>query len=95
MAFWNVGARAPAELIAESVLSADLYLNRVIMEFRNIAPEHKVWVTAIKQCMNSMQALVAKHCRCGLTWNAAGTKKPASEATQAAPASGASFLRAL
>jgi hypothetical protein len=56
-----------------------MHLNRVLMEFRQTAPEHKVWVTAVKECMLAIQALASTFCPGGLVWTA----------TPAAPCAGA------
>jgi hypothetical protein len=72
----------PVSAVAEAQASADLYLNRVLRDFRQSAPEHKAWVAAVKAVMQALQALARSHCATSLVWR--GTR-PASDAP-AAPA---------
>jgi hypothetical protein len=60
----------PGVCVAEALSSAEMYLNRVLMEFRQTAPEHKSWVAAMKKCMQAIQALAEANCPHGLVWSA-------------------------
>ena len=64
-----------------------MYLNRVLMEFRATAPEHKDWVLAVKDVMAAVQSLAESHCPGGLVWGAGSGSGAAVEAPAAAAAS--------
>lgn len=69
-----------------------MFINRVIMEFRDVAPEHKVWALAVKDAMKKLMALQKLQFPMGLTWTGTGSgptqpaqPTPPSDPTSAAP----------
>jgi hypothetical protein len=63
----------PAAVVGESFSGAEMFLNRVIMEFRATAPEHKEWAMTVKQVMQRLQQLVKAHFPQGLKWEGANS----------------------
>lgn len=72
-------------MVAEALASADMYLYRVLQEFRQSAPEHKAWVAAVKACMQGTQGLAKAHCPSGLKWGPVGGASAPKETPKAAP----------
>lgn len=89
------GAPTPDAAIAEGLGSAEVYINRVIMQFRDTAPEHKVWALSVKTVMKKLHALAKIQFPMGLTWTGTGRgPAPKAEASQAAPKGDAAALEA-
>lgn len=60
---------------------------QVIMEYRQSAPEHKEWATALKAFMTKLQSMASSQFPQGLTWvgtAAPGPVAPQSQADQPA-----------
>lgn len=76
---------------SETAGTADVYLNKVLMEFRATAPEHKDWVLAVKGLLAAHQKAVQAHFPGGPVWGgAAGASAPSpSPAPTPAPAAAA------
>ena len=55
-------------MLSEALSSAEMYLYRVLQEFRQTAPEHKEWAAAVKACMKGSQGLIKAQCPKGLKW---------------------------
>eukprot|EP00892_Ulva_mutabilis_P003801 jgi/Ulvmu1/1793/UM119_0011.1 len=77
------GAPPPDAVIGEGLGSSEMFINKVIMEFRDSAPEHKVWALSVKALMKRLLALAKLQFPNGLTWTGTGAgPKPGAAVSQ-------------